>query len=238
MSSKGQVIQVLVKSPFSYQFRQKPRKYLVTNDYLTLHTVRDAEELAYITSESFPYKNYVHIEGRRAISDSQALAELEDLEMLSVPSIASYDPYQDLRTRWVDPTTPTQDAVENPHAIETLIEAGVSVGDLRGNSLVSSIPSQGEVNTVLTFKPNTDLPPGTAEPLDVSSEAPSSPSKPPVVTSTVVATLDDSASRTARSKDLSKMTSEQVKALAESYGVDYTNKLRAIDSILNIEFPA
>lgn len=225
MVQQSKFIKVLVTGSFPYKWRNR-QTYLTSGEWLTFDTEKDADQVAYLRSSSFPYRDCIFIDGETKEPQSQDLNRMEQ-ELHQVPMVPSYTANPDR----VSALYPTQQATENPHILETLEAAGVVLPQ-------NTAPVRAQLSKGL------DIPmaePGLVKAVDNSHlgvvDSYDDLQKVIVTTPVKSEVVEEESPKDGRRKELKHMHTNKLKQIAASYQLVFEERQKAIEEILNIEFP-
>jgi hypothetical protein len=220
-SGYQQPVKVLVLAPFQYQYGSK--SYWVTvGEWYSLDPVKDREEILYLDSPSNPYRQFMYVEGKIGTSEEKGDAYQYGTSY-GVREIMTGPPKVEGNM-----LAPAEDPPENPHILEALNRAGVRP------PLVTAPLVEPEETISLPISDYLEELPlyGEPVPVEVMEYVPAPGIEPNGLMSTneeiVLSPLD------MKKAELEAMTAGQVKTLANSLGIKYTDKKSVIEKILEL----
>lgn len=220
------MLKIRITSPFRYQYFNGDDKlvkdhYLAAGDYYHLDITKDKNEIKYILSPNFTFKNYIHVD-TESIPDSLANElNLETgmyAEEYQLPPEEEFIPTVIQNNKFVDPSQNYyQDDLENDP--QPIAEPKENIFDQTTPSPVEEEVKEVEEETEQLGALNTpDLEPEK----EVSDD--------------IVEIETGDKEREGRKKELESLHYSKVKDIAELYNLEYTNKKEIVEQILNLEF--
>lgn len=182
-------LRVQIRTPFRHQFRVKDLWLTAYEDYY-LDSVKDKDEIKYLLSDLFPFREFIYIEPSHI--DKLILEEVE------------------------------------------IDKGNLPVGPSPEETRSHLIPTDLDMRPPQEPAPNPFIPDYVA-PVVVEEEEQEEVLAEPFVLDSVPAE-DDKVSKEDREKELKSFNAKKVREIAESYGLDYTNKEDTIDQILIMEY--
>lgn len=221
-------VKVIAVCSFPYKYKQR-QVYLTSGEILYLDDQKDKEEIAYLLSDSFPYREFIYLEGPGYLAKNPVKVN-EDLHL--VPMLPLYNPYPDQKPY----TTPPEDAPENPHVLETLQAAGVVLPPEDSWAVGLPVMGIGNSENPAISNPIVNNQLGRVEPLEIPEVIEAAPEPKlvePVETKSEPPTLSE---KEKRAQELKHMSINKVKELAKTYDLEFTNKQEVISQVLELEF--
>ena len=213
------LVRILIRAPFQYKYKDKSY-WVTTGEWYSLDPVKDREEILYLDSTSNPYREFMYMEGHKAVGTAEDRGEAyaygsgyQDLVLDPAPPIRS------------NALLPPEDPAENPHILETLARAGLS-----NTPTTSAVIEDVSYVDVL-------VEPTVPEEYPVYAEVTES------TTSSDVAVIEGlqptvlytPTPKEMREDELRSMKVAALKALTTTLGLEYKDKDSAIKSILEVE---
>jgi len=221
------MVRILIRAPFQYNYKDKSY-WVTTGEWYSLDPIRDREEILYLDSTSNPYREFMYMEGHKAVGTAEDRGE----------AYAYGSGYQDLVADPAPPIRsnallPPEDPTENPHILETLARAGLS-----------NAPTTSAVMEDVSYVDVLVEPTGPEE-YPVYAEVVSTPGREVAesTTSSDVAIIEGlqptvlytPTPKEMREDELRSMKVAALKALTTTLGLEYKDKDSAIKSILEVE---
>lgn len=222
-------VKVIAVCSFPYKYKQR-QVYLTTGETLYLDNSKDKDEIAYLLSESFPYREFIYIEGSDYLANNPTKVQ-EDLHL--VPMLPLYNPYPDQMPY----TTPPLDAPENPHVLETLQAAGVVLPPDDGGAVGQPIFGLSASENPALSIPIVNSQLGRIEPLGSSDTIEKLPEPPQAVKEPPKLEPPTLTEKEKRAQELKHMSVNKVKDLAKTYNLEFISKQETIAQVLDLEFP-
>lgn len=221
------MIRIQVTCPFTYEYfngddKLIKRHYLTAGNYYHLEEEKDKEEIRYILSPNFIFKNYIYIDLETIPKELIKEFNLDNgfYEDTSVPE-DEYIPTLLQNNRFID-------ASEN-YITDHLTEDPIPAQDPPANIFdqttveVKEVTEETEVEVKVEEELGAETP--VLEPLEVPSD------KFEDINTSYKAKED-------RQSELEEMHYSKVKEIADLYNIDYTTKKQTIIEILELEFTA
>lgn len=228
------MIRIQITSPFTYEYlngddKLIKRHYLTAGNYYHLDEEKDKEEIRYILSPNFLFKNYIYVNLETVPKELIEEFNLDYgfYETTSVPE-DEYIPTLIQNNKFIDASESyiTDDLTHDP---ATTVEPSVNIFDQ------TTVEVKEEENTVEEIK--------SEEPKEEKVEeeklgALNTPDLEPLpLPSEEEQYIEvDNKEREIRKSELEDLHYSKVKEITELYKVDYHTKKEAIEDILNLEF--
>lgn len=205
------IVKVNILSPFRYEYQGK-RSWVASGDRLTLDTSNrnQKEELKYIMSSNFPYKEFIYIDVA-SLPEALRCEVEEEAGFYRLPDTPVEEPEEPVSPGFFKPLGEAEDnkfihPVINQHIEDTdkisddepLVETKLEEDCIELEEIEKIEKEEGELQ---------------AEQEELQEDLLKS-----------------------RKDELKQTPWEKVKDILESYGEEYNNKPEAIDTILSIEF--
>ena len=218
------MIRIQVTCPFTYEYYDgdgnlMKRHYLTAGNYYHLDEVKDKEEIRYVLSPNFIFKNYIYIN-----LDTVPKELIEELNLshgfyedTSVPE-GEYIPTLLQNNRFIDASESyvTDDLIKDP-----IITVEPTPNIFDQTTIVEEIKKEVE-NEVKEEKLGAENTPDL-EPLKQPSDE-------------IVDIEINNREREVRKSELEDLHYSKVKEIAELYNIDYSTKKETIEIILDLEF--
>lgn len=218
------MIRIQVTCPFTYEYYDgdgnlMKRHYLTAGNYYHLDEVKDKEEIRYVLSPNFIFKNYIYIN-----LDTVPKELIEELNLshgfyedTSVPE-DEYIPTLLQNNRFIDASESyvTDDLIKDP-----IITVEPTPNIFDQTTIVEEIKKEVE-NEVKEEKLGAENTPDL-EPLKQPSDE-------------IVDIEINNREREVRKSELEDLHYSKVKEIAELYNIDYSTKKETIEIILDLEF--
>jgi hypothetical protein len=229
------MVRILIRAPFQYKYKDKSY-WVTTGEWYSLDPIKDREEILYLDSTSNPYREFMYMEGHKAVGTAEDRGE----------AYAYGSGYQDLVS---DPTPPIrsnallppEDPTENPHILETLARAGLTntpttspvIEDVSYVDVIvtPTVPEEYPVYAEVASTPDREVAESTTS-SDVAVIEGLQPSTSDQSGPTVLYTPTP---KEMREDELRSMKVAALKALTTTLGLEYKDKDSAIKSILEVE---
>jgi len=219
------MIRIQITSPFRYQYRtsdydpkapqDKVEKdlYLTAGEYYHLDPVKDKEEVKFVLSPHFTFKNYIYVNLETVPQELQAELKLESgfYEDTSVPD-DEYIPTLIQDNQFLEPIE-DKGIFDDP---EPTVDAAINNNfDLSTKTYKEEVVVEEEVLGALNTPDLTPLEEPSEDIVDLSVK---------------------NEEREARKKELEELHYSKVKEVAELYNLEYKIKKDTIKEILELEF--
>lgn len=205
------MFKIQVLSPFRYVYHnadnvKKKELYLAAGSYYYLDSVKDKQEIKYILSNNFAFKNYIYVNETLIPSDIKAELELEQgsFEVYTLPEEKSFteDEFK----------VPSIDVNFDDYEPEPIMDATPNYFDEQINSYKVSLSKDNQIqeNDQKVEEESNKVKETEVEFKDVDYDK--------------------------RKEELTSLNYKKVKEISEHYDIEYENKKQAISKILEIEF--
>lgn len=218
------MIRIQVTCPFTYEYydgdgKLMKRHYLTAGNYYHLDEVKDKEEIRFVLSPNFIFKNYIYIN-----LDTVPKELIEELSL-------SHGFYEDT-------SVPDDEYIPTLLQNNRFIDASESyvTDDLVKDPFITTEPTPNifDQTTVVEDKVQEQLEEVKEEKLGAENTPDLEPLK--EFSEEVVDIEVNDKERETRKSELEDLHYSKVKEIAELYNIDYNTKKETIEIILNLEF--